>query len=281
LQKFEDEEIVASEKKSYNAISAFVTNYNKFELFSGVKTILTESLRFDSYDNFDDALTGKLGLKQFVSKDYYVSMNVGTGYNVPSSYQLYNATYGDVNLKPEKSFTSDITVGNDTIWLTGFYNEITDLIDFVGVWPNSGYEQISGRTKLKGVEVGYEDYFFDSLGVNAMYTYLETEDANGKELDRRPKNQLDARVTYYVDDNWDLGVSAQYIGERFDGDYTGLTRGAETGKYTVANFVSNLKVNKSVTVYGKIDNITDVYYQTVDGYATAGRSLYFGLNAKY
>ena len=278
FQKFVDEKIVANETKSYTAISAFVTNYNKLNLFSRLNTILTESLRYDSYDKFDDALTGKLGAKQFVSTNYYISANVGTGYNVPSSYQLYNPTYGDTNLQPEKSFTSDLTLGSDTVWITGFYNEITDFIDFVGVWPNSGYKQISGTSKFTGVELGYDDYFFDSLGVNAMYTYLTTEDANGEALARRPKNQLDLKATYYVDDNWDLGLSAQYVGERFD---SANNTGTQTGKYTVANFVSNLKVNKFVTVYGKIDNLTDKYYQTVDGYATAGRSLYFGLTAKY
>ena len=276
FQKFEDEEIVANETKSYSAISAFATNYNKFELFSGLNTILTESLRFDSYDNFDDALTGKLGLKQFIAKDYYISANVGTGYNVPSSFELYNTTYGNKDFKPEETLTTDITLGNDTIWITGFYNEVTNLIDFdLSIYK---YVQIDGKSKFTGVELGYEEYFFDSLGLNAMYTYLTTQDVNGKELARRPKNQLDVKATYYVDENWDFSLSAQYIGERFDkADRTG----AQTGNYTVASFVSNIKVNKSVTVYGKIDNITDKYYQTVDGYATAGRSLYFGLTAKY
>jgi len=276
FQKFENETIVAGTKKNYTAISVFATNYNKLKLFSGLNTILTESLRYDNYDNFDDALTGKLGVKQFINGEYYASVNVGTGYNVPGSYQLFNPTYGDTTLQPEKSFTSDITLGSDTIWITGFYNEITDFIDFD--LTTYKYNQIAGISKFTGVEIGYDDYFFDSLGVNAMYTYLATEDANGKELARRPKNQLDVRATYYVDNSWDLGLSAQYIGERFD---KADRAGAQTGKYTVANFVTNLKVNKSVTVYGKIDNITDVYYQTVDGYATAGRSLYLGLSAKY
>lgn len=276
FQKFEDEEIVANETKSYSAISIFATNYNKFELFSGKDTILTESLRFDSYDNYDDALTGKLGVKQFLGKDYYISANVGTGYNVPGSFELYSSFYGNETLKPEKTLTTDLTLGNDRVWITGFYNEVTDLIDFD--LTTYKYTQIDGTSKFTGVELGFEDYFFDSLGVNATYTYLTTEDVKGKELARRPKNQLDAKATYYVDENWDLGLSAQYIGERFD---SADREGAQTGKYTVANFISNLKVNKSVTVYGKIDNITDVYYQTVDGYATAGRSLYFGLNAKY
>jgi len=277
-QKFEQEEITTDTDKSYSAISAFVTNYNKLQLFSDINTIITESIRYDKYDEFDDALTGKLGVKQFVKDDFYISANVGTGFNAPTLGQLYGPFGSNPDLKPEKSLTADITIGNDTVWITGFYNEITDLIEYTGVYPNSGYKQIEGKSKFKGIELGYEDYFFDSLGVNAMYTYLETENADGESLSRRPKEQLDAKVVYYVSEEFDLGLNAQYIGERYN---SANDQGAQTGKYTVVNFVSNVKVNKFVTVYAKLDNLTDKYYQTVDGYATAGRSLYFGLNAKY
>ncbi len=276
-QKSKSEDVTATkEDKDYDSISLFATNYNKAKFFSGLDTIITESLRYDRYDEFDDSLTWKIGLKQLISNDFFISTNIGTGYNVPTISQLYNPWWGDESLTPEKSLTSDITIGNNIIWLTGFYNEITDLIDYnFATWK---YSQFDGTSKFKGIEIGYEDYFFDSLGVNAMYTYVKTEDINGKSLARRPKTQLDMSATYYVSDKFDLGLNAQYIGERYD---QADEQGAQTGKYTVTNFVTNIKVNDYVTVYGKIDNITDKYYQTVDGYATAGRSLYLGLNAKY
>ncbi|MDQ7043734.1 MAG: TonB-dependent receptor [Sulfurimonas sp.] len=276
-QQFAQEEITPNTDKDFTAISVFATNYNKLELLESRNTILTESIRYDSYDNFDDALTGKLGVKQFFTKELYLSANVGTGYNAPTLGQLYGAFGANPNLKPETSLTSDITIGTDTIWVTGFYNEITDLIEYT-----TAYVQVSGTSKFKGIELGYEDYFFDSLGINAMYTYLETEDADGKELARRPKDQVDVKATYYVDENFDISLNAQYIGERYNGPEWGATDdGAQTGKYTIVGLVSNVKVNKTVTVYGKIDNLTDKYYQTVDGYATAGRSLYLGLIANY
>ena len=271
-----DEVTAAKEDKKYDSISLFATNYNKINLLSEVNTIITESLRYDRYDEFDNSLTWKIGLKQFLHNDFYISTNVGTGYNVPTMSQLYNPWWGDDTLAPEKSLTSDITLGNDTIWVTGFYNEITDLIDYN--YATYKYSQFDGTSKFKGVEIGYEDYFLDALVINAMYTYVKTEDTNGKSLARRPKTQLDVSATYYVTESFDLGINAQYIGRRYD---KADEQGAQTGKYTVANFVTNIKINDAITVYGKIDNITDKYYQTVDGYATAGRSLYLGLNAKY
>lgn len=275
-QKFKQKEITANTDKSFDAKSIFLTNYNKFELLSGKNTIVTESVRYDKYNNFDDSFTGKVGVKQFLHNDIYMSANVGTGFNAPTLGELYGQWGANPDLKPEKSLTSDLTIGNDTLWITGFYNEIKDLIEYdMTTWA---YVQASGKAKFRGIELGYKDYFFDSIGVNAMYTYIEAKNVYGQALARRPKNQIDASVIYYVSDDFDLGINAQYIGTRYD---SADNQGAQTGKYTIANFVTNIKVNNNVTFYGKIDNLTDKYYQTVDGYATAGRSLYLGLNAKF
>ena len=273
-QKFKQTDITPNTDKSYNAIAAYATNYNKLNLFKDKSTIITESVRFDKYNTFDNSLTGKLGAKQFIQNDLYISANIGTGYNTPTLGQLYGQWGANPNLQPEKSRTSDITFGNDTVWLTGFYNEITDLIDYVA----GNYVQISGKSKFKGVELGYDDFYFDSLGVKALYTYLEAKNANKENLARRPQQQLNISLNYYLSDKIDFGLNAQYIGKRYD---SADNQGAQTGKYTTADFVANFQANKNLKFYAKINNISDKYYQTVDGYETAGRSLYVGLNLKY
>ena len=272
-QKFEQKNITPNTDKSYSAVALYATNYNKLQLVSNNNTIITESLRYDKYNNFDNSFTGKLGAKQFLNKDLYISANIGTGYNAPTLGQLYGQWGANPNLKPEKSRTSDITFGNDTLWITGFYNEIKDLITYT-----TAYVQTSGTSKFKGAELGYEDYFGDSLGLKALYTYLEAKNANKQNLARRPQQQLDVNVNYYYSDTIDFGVNAQYIGKRYD---KADNQGAQTGKYTVVDFVGNFQADKKLSFYAKINNITDKYYQTIDGYATAGRSLYIGLNAKY
>ena len=165
--------------------------------------------------------------------------------------------------------------------LCGFYKEIDDLIYYVIVdytTYEGGYNQIDGKSTFKGIELGYEDFYLDAIGVNAMFTYLESEDVDGLLLERRPKTQLSAGATYYVFDNYDIGLNASYTGERYD---QRDSQGAQTGKYTITNLVTNYSLNQFVSFYGKIDNISDKYYQSVDGYASAGRSFYIGLSAKY
>ncbi len=274
-QEFEQIEVTADTDKSYSATSAFLTNYNKLSLLSGLNTIITESVRYDKYDEFDDSATVKLGAKQFIKDDFYVSLNVGTGYNTPTLSQLFG-TYGSSDIKPETSLTTDLTLGNDTFWVTGFYNQIDDLIEFD--MSTYLYAQTDGTSKFKGVELGYQEYYLDSLGFNATYTYVKTENADGEELARRPKSQLDANIVYYMSEELDFGLNAQYIGTRYN---KADKEGAQTGKYTVANFVTNYQINRYLGVYGKINNITDEFYQVVDGYATAERSYFVGLNAKY
>jgi len=275
-QKFEQEEITANTDKSYSAKSLFATNYNKFELFDAKPTIVTESLRYDDYNNFENALTGKLGIKQFLYEDIYFALNGGTGFNAPTLGELYGLWGANPNLKPEKSRTYDVTVGNDMLWATAYRNEIRDMIEYD--MSTSAYVQALGTSTLKGFELGYKDFFLNQIGFETLYTYIDTQDANNKSLARRPKQQLDTKLVYYVSEDFDIGANAQYVGERYD---EADKQGAQTGRYIVANAVANLKANKYVTFYGKIDNITDKYYQVVDGYATAGRSLYLGLSAKY
>ena len=273
-QEFEQEDVTTDTDKSYSAISAFATNYNKLS----TKTIITESIRYDRFDEFDNSLTAKFGAKQFVHNDIFVSTNIGTGYNAPTLGQLYGQYGPNPDLKPEKSLTSELSIGNDTLWVTGFYNEIKDLIEYD--WTD-GYMQASGKSKFKGLELGYEDFLFDSLGVNATYTYLKTEDSKGEELDRRPKHQLDTNIVYYVNDSLDIGLRGQYIGKRIQYIYGTYNVDAQTGKYVTADFTTNYKYNENFSFYGKINNLSDKYYQSVDGYATAGRSFYLGFNAKY
>jgi len=274
-QKFAQTDITPNVDKSYNAVSAYATNYNKLQLLSNNHTIITESVRYDNYNSFENSLTGKFGMKQFLKDDLYISANIGTGYNAPTLGQLYGQWGANPNLTPEKSLTRDITFGNDTLWITYFNNEIKDLIDYDFTL---GYIQTSGKSTFKGVEIGYEDYYFDTLGLKALYTYLEAKDAAGKTLARRPQSQLDVALSYYATDDLDLNLNAQYVGKRYD---KADKQGAQTGKYTVVDFVTNLKANKYLTFYVKINNLTDKYYQSVDGYETAGRSLFVGLNAKY
>ena len=274
-QIFEHELVEGTTDKTYSDKAVYLTNYNKFsDVLPFGNTIFTQSVRFDEYSTFNNKTTGKLGLKQFVyENDIYLSSNYGTAYNIPTLAQLYGFWGANPDLQPETTKTLDITLGNDTFTLTYFNNKVNNLIQY-----GTGYENVTGTSTLKGVEAGYKDNFFDVLALNLNYTYLDAKNANGEFLLSRPKHQIDGNVVYYVSENINIGLNGQYIGERYDKNDR---QGAQTGKYAVYNTVVNYTINDNFTVYGKIDNIGDKYYQVRDGYATAERSYYAGLTAKF
>jgi vitamin B12 transporter len=255
--------------KSYIDKGYFITNVNNFKNF-----VLTESLRYDNYNKFENKLTGKLGAKYFIKKDVYISSNYGTAYNVPTIYQLYDSWVGNQNLKPEDVKGYDISGNLKGFSVTYFYNKIKNLIDFD--FNTFKYKNIEGTSKIKGVEISYKK-FFEPLKINFYigYAYLDAKDANGKKLPRRPKDKINFEIGYYPDTKINAVLYGEYIGNRKDTD------NVQTGYYTVLNGVINYKITKYVKFYFKIDNITNKYYQTVNGYATAKRSFYGGFLAQF
>ena len=258
--------------EKYDNKAVFITNSNKF---NDSKTIITESLRKDAYDKFDNKTTGKVGVKQYIWNELNVSSNYGTAYNVPTLYNLYSI-YGSKDINPESSKSYDLGVEYQGISATYFHTKIEDMIDFDT--NTYKYGNINGISTLKGYELAYKKDVLEDTFLNLNYTSLNTEDNNGQELARRAKEQIGFGVDYYGIKDFHFNVNGQYVGDR----YSGVNKtGAETGNYTVWNSVVNYDINKTYKAYLKVDNLFDKYYQTVDGYATEERSAYIGLKASF
>ena len=269
--------------EKFNNKGIFLTNSNVFKGFMGGKTILTESLRYDNYSTFDNKLTGKIGLKHIHEKieGLTTSLNYGTAYNVPTLYQLYSP-YGSPLLDPEATRSFDITVEYKAFKVTYFDTKIDDMIDFD--MSTYTYGNLAGTSKINGLETSYQKEVFENVLLSINYTHLfQAEDQDGKDLKRRAKENLKIAVDYYGIEKLHLGVAAEYVGSRTDIKYNPnyTTSDIETGKYTVIDFTANYDISKEIQLYGKIENLTDKYYQTVYGYATSPRAFSLGLKASF
>jgi len=249
----------------------YITNSNRFN-----KIVLTQSLRYDKFDNFDNEFTGKIGAKYDFSNDFNISANYGTSYSVPLLIQNINP-WGNTNLdiKPEESKSFDIGFEYKNFSVTYFEQDVTNLID----WENSTYTNVDGESEFKGYEIGYKQNLGEDILLSMNYTHLSAKDSDGENLARRAKRQLGFGVDYYGINKLHLNVNGSYIGDRFQ-DVYGVGR-VQTGNYTVWNSVANYKINKTFSTYLKVDNLFNKYYQTIDGFATAERSAYIGLKATF
>ena len=84
-------------------------------------------------------------------------------------------------------------------------------------------------------------------------------------------------LTWFPTDEHTVNLNGYYVGKRYDD----AAKTVQTGRYNVTNL--SLRHNFAEGYRGEIEirNIFDRFYQEVDGYATAGRSFYIGISARY
>lgn len=266
---FEQVSGVKDEKQSQSKF-VYATHSNQWN-----DLILTQSLRHDKYENFDDKTTGKVGAKYVFTPKFNVFSNYGTAYSVPLIIKNLNP-WGppNANLQPEETKSFDMGFEFQNFKATAFYNKVEDLID----WTGGQYINIEGTSKFKGIELEYMHVLSQNLLLNSSFTRLSAKNDEGQNLQRRARFTFKTSLDYYATHALHLNLNASYVGTRYNGVND---TGVQTGRYTVWNGVVNYDINSYMKVYAKLDNITDKIYQIVDGYATPRRSLYVGLKAKF
>ena len=277
-KKFENKKDTVDD---YDNKGVFVSNTNKF--FDD-KTIFTQALRYDKYSDFENKTTGKFGVKQYIIDDLNLSANYGTGYNVPTIYQLYFkdswGNSGNKDLNPEKTKSYDIALEYKGFSVTYFNTKVKNMIDWETnplTWAGT-YKNLDGTSKLKGIEVGYKNSITEDIFLNLSYTNLSAKNYNNEYLAKRAKNKLNFGADYYGLKDFHFNISGEYIGTRYEKDDK---KGASTGNYTIWNALIDYDISKNFSTYLKLDNIFNKDYQIVDGYATSQRAAYVGLKASF
>ncbi len=268
---------------NYTNSGVFLTNSNNLDGVIAGKTVFAQSLRYDEYSEFKNKTTGKIGIKHFHEniKNFTTSLNYGTGYKAPSLYELSHD--GGNELKPEYTRSLDVTANYNNFKVRYFQNKIDDLMSYSNNntpsnYSDDFYENGEGTSIIKGYEVSYKKDIMNDTLFSLNYTKQDAKDKDGKILGRVAEELLKVSIDYYGIDKLHINVNGEYVGDRFDRN--GET-GTKTGKYTVINSVFNYDVNKDLKVYLKCNNLTNKYYQEVDGYATSPRAYYAGLKVKF
>lgn len=243
-------------------------------------TLLETNLRYDGFNNFDDKTTYKIGLKNHHTflEGLTTSANYYTAYDAPTTYQLAEQSPTISALKPMYTTGFDISAGYKNILsITYFNNKVEDAIEDIGGWGNPAFVNVEGTEKFEGVELE-SAYTLTSLNLSlsANYTHLfKYDEDDGTKLIRRPEDTLNAAIDYYTDSNTHFGVSAQYVGDRIDKDYSTYPASeVSTGNYTLWNLNFGTKITNNIDLTLNARNIFDKEYQSVYGYATEGRAAY-------
>ena len=261
---------------------------------------LNGGLRQDWNDAFDDAVTWTLsGAWQIPDLDTRLHASVGTAVTNPTFYEQFGyfpgRFIGNPNLKPEESLGWDIGVeksffdGGLVVDVTYFNQNLESEIATV---YNSSFLATpvnrSGESKRQGVEGSATIDFFNGLTSTASYTYVdatEQTNAGGPRLQevRRPRHSgsIDAAYVFY-DDRARVFAEAVFNGKMQDVVFaTFLPPRVALAGYTLVNVGGSFKVNDTVEVFGRIDNLFDRDYEEVYGFNTPGITAFAGLKATF
>lgn len=246
--------------------------YNRYELDTNVYNL---GVRVDSNKYFGEHLTYKAAyLHNF--DPAVLKMSYSTGFRAPSLNQLFDPTYGNKNLNPEKSQSAELSFEIPFVihvnTATLFYTELDNRLSYD---PVTFVNQNRGRARIIGLENIFDTTLTPDMTLGIATTWMSARDltANQK-LARRPN--FNAKVIFnYKEEKHAVTVEGDFTGKRPDVDNLGNT------VYLGSNLVFNMNYSYSFTTkfssYVKVKNILNKDYEDVYGYGTGGRAATLGL----
>jgi vitamin B12 transporter len=245
---------------------------------------LQANLRRDDDSEFGTQTTGALAYGYALSKTLQITSSVGTAFRVPTLFQRFSI-YGSPDLKAESARNLEAGLrwqqAASRASMVVYRNRVKNLInfvsgpggcvngvgDFAGCYGNTGLATYGGLTLAGGGKFG-EIIFGASLDL------MRPKDAQtGKLLARRAETQATLTADAPVG-AWRLGGEVQHLGKRFNDAANRFALPA----HTLLNLSASTDITRDWRLLGRVDNATDKDYESVLGFATAGRTYYLGLS---
>ena len=218
----------------------------------------------------------------------------GTGFRAPSLFEIeYNqgpfafAPASTTALQEETTQGWEVAVEFNTnqgsrFEVIYFDQQIEDSI-FFDLAGFSGYLQDMGESASDGVELIANIKINDDLRVHANYTYNQTKDTSGDQRLRRPKNVANIGFDYQVD-NLTLSANIRFVQDFVDlvVDETSFASSPQPQKdYQVFDISARYRVNASLSVFARVENLFDESYQDLAAFNTAGETPHIGLKYQF
>lgn len=259
------------------------------ELQSGFNDVLfdTLSVRYDHNDRFGGRVTYRLAPVYVIKgTGTRLKASVGTGFKAPTLDEMFHSYpvfgfFANPNLGPESSHGYDIgfdqTLVNGAISFgaTYFRNNISNLIsnnaDF------SSYANV-GRARTEGIESFLAYQATKAIALRFDYTYTEaTDEILDQELLRRPKHKASLNADWQATRRLSFHTTVLSVGDWADGNRNFSIPRLRAPGYTTVDAAANFAVTRSLTLFGRVDNLFNRRYQNPTGFMHPGVGAYAGV----
>ena len=124
----------------------------------------------------------------------------------------------NLDLKPENIKSVNVGVSAYGFSANFFQNEIKDFVDWYFnpiTWVGK-YVNKDGVSKFRGVELGYENTFYEKFLVGLNYAYTDAKDSKDVRLVRIPLYKVGVLLGYMPTQELKFSLFGNYIGKRKD-----------------------------------------------------------------
>ena len=229
----------------------------------------------------------KAALSWQATDAWLLRASLGRAVRMPTVSELFQGSIlaseivnNDPNLKPEKSWTSELTAERAFVGgsarATFFFEETADaLYSQVNVAAGGTVATIQNvdRIRTLGLEAAatVRDVLVKGLELNGSVTYADSEITRndkfpasvGKWQPRVPRWRAALLASYAVDDRWSTSVGMRYSGQQYGQLDNSDTNGfAFTGfsKFFVVDLRAQLRLSPSWLISAGIDNLNNYRY---------------------
>lgn len=233
---------------------------------------LNAGLRMANSDMFDTQWIPQFGFSVNPGLDWTVKGNLAMGYRNPSFRELYLYRMANPDLQPEKMMNYEISVGKSfsryfSAEITAYYSKGDNMIQTV-----DQKNQNTGKFINKGIEVSAHSHPLDNLWLNASYSYLHTSLDN---LVGAPRNQYFLGVEWRPWKFLDVAADLKGVGDLYVAD------NIRNQDYAVLNLKVTWDICRYVSVFVRLDNITDARYVINRGYDMPGFTAMGGFKVTF
>jgi vitamin B12 transporter len=244
--------------------------------------------RIDHFNQFGDVWTYRFAGSYKIDKtNTTLHSSVGTGFSPPSSQdKIFGNNFG---LKPERDLGWDIGI-RQQLWedrvsfgLTYFHNDLSNVIGFNGLFQTLNL----GAAETQGLEAELRAQPIADLLFTASYTYLDAEKTSstdisqpqGARLPRRPRNEVYVSASYLWWKKLRTTAEAKFVNAREELNFGGPNFDIED--YSFINIAAEYEINPHLSIFGRIDNLTNEHYAEVFGFPALGRAAYGGMKLRF
>lgn len=256
-------------RKSITEYSPYVT-YS--QSFIGDALILNGGLRMSNSDKFDTEWIPQVGFVVSPFSKISLKASLAKGYRNPSFRELYLYRMANADLQPENMINYEISASYSfsrylMADITAYYSKGSNMIQTVDMKNEN-----TGSFINKGIEVSLTSRPLDNLSLSASYSYLHTSLEN---LTGAPKNQYFIGVDWQVVKRLNVAADLKGIGGLY------VAEEVKHQNYALLNMKVTYDVCRYVSLFARLENITDSRYVINRGYEMPGFTAMGGFKLKF